>query len=237
MSNLPPDIQQLIQAELKPFERVRWAGQPTVDNLPLNIYTFVFVFGLFWTAFAIFWTLGSSGLISILGGGESGFFHISGSGKIEIVRLIFACFGIPFILIGLWMLSRPFTAKKELKKLASRTAYVVTDRRAIIIDGGFYKYGLIAGMMPRFARSLFKYKDAVEIQSFEPDQLKNIKRVQRADGTGDIVFQELQELVSPGDNSTPRMITRQIGFLNIYNPAEVERLIREIDIEGPPPAR
>lgn len=237
MSNLPPDIQQLIQTELKPFERIRWAGQPTVDNMSLKIYTLIFVFGLFWTAFAVFWVLTASGLISIFGSGKGGFPDVFGSNRIEPMRLIFACFGIPFILIGLWMLSRPFTAKKKLKQLASRTAYVVTDRRAIIIDGGFCKYGLIAGMMPPFSRLLSKFNDSVEIRSFESEQLKNIKRVQRADGTGDIVFQELQELVSCGDNSSPRMMTRQIGFLNINNPADVERLIREIDIEEPPRAR
>lgn len=72
-------------------------------------------------------------------------------------------FMIPFILVGLGMLMAPFWAMKNAKQ----TVYIITDRRALTVHK-------IAGNNV--------------IKSYLPNQLQNLTRVQRSDGSGDIIF-------------------------------------------------
>ena len=76
---------------------------------------------------------------------------------------LFPLFGIPFVLIGFGMLSSPYWTMRK----ARRTAYVLTTARAIIFDGGF----------------------STTIRSFGPDRLTDLRRKQRADGSGDVIFE------------------------------------------------
>ena len=223
--NLPQQLQQQIQSELMPFEHIRWVGQPTITNIPKSISLGMFIFGIPWTAFAVFWTLGAGGFIPPFG-----------HGHIDTPRLIFSLFGIPFILIGVWMLSRPFTAKKSLNKLAMRTAYVITDKRAIIVDGGFCRYGVLQALTGSALNPLTLWsKNTFEIQSFTPDLLKNIKKVIRQDGSGDIVFQEIQQPVYQNNKyNQQNFVTRQIGFICVPDVDNVERMIKEISSSEPP---
>ena len=105
-------------------------------------------------------------------------------------------FLIPFILIGIYMLCMPFIKKIELKK----TVYVVTNQRLII-----YIYG-------------WKTK----VKSFQPSQLKNIERHQKADGSGDLIFANEVRYDSDGDR-----ITNKIGFMGIKDVKQVEDLINK----------
>ena len=223
--NLPQQLQQQIQSELMPFEQIRWVGQPTVINLPASISWGIFIFGIPWTAFAVFWTLGAGGFIPPFG-----------KGNIDAPRLIFSLFGIPFILVGLWMLSRPFTAKNSLNKLAMRTAYVITDKRAIIVDGGFCRYGVVQALTGSALNPFTPwFKNTFEIQSFTPDLLKNIKKVIRQDGSGDIIFQETQQPVYQSNKyNQQNFVTRQIGFISVPDVDNVERMIKEINPSEPP---
>lgn len=90
---------------LKPGEVVRWTGRPGVMTCLLRGGV-PFLFGLFFMCFSVFWTLGAS-----------------------TKSLYFALFGVPFILVGLVFVTAPF----QFAFLATRTYYVVTDQRVIIL--------------------------------------------------------------------------------------------------------
>ncbi len=110
----------------------------------------------------------------------------------------FPLFGIPFLLVGLAMLLSPLWMLRK----ARRTVYVVTDQRAIIFDGG----------------------GITRIRSFGPDQLGDLQRNQRSDGSGDLIFE--QKISYSRNNHRPH--TTDIGFLAIPEVKRVEDLVREL---------
>jgi len=81
------------------------------------------------------------------------------------------------------------------------SAYVLTDRRAILFR--------------------VNWRGAVNVRSFNPDQLTNIQRVQERDGSGDVIF--AQDI--PRDNDGNR-VSRNVGFLAIREVKAVEELVR-----------
>jgi hypothetical protein len=110
MNTYTPDGRDL-RAEIAPYlhpdETLLWVGQPYTSKKfrpnPLMV-----VFMLFWFGFAVFWTVTASA--------AGGFFGL---------------FGIPFLLIGGFML---YTLLIGQKKQLERTVYAVTERRAIILS-------------------------------------------------------------------------------------------------------
>lgn len=100
------DLRAELQPYLHPDETLLWTGQPySTRKFHANPLTVIFM--VFWFGFAVFWTVTAST--------AGGFFGL---------------FGIPFLLIGgymLWMLL--VGQKKQLRA----TVYAVTDRRALIL--------------------------------------------------------------------------------------------------------
>ncbi|MGV8125176.1 MAG: hypothetical protein AB2L14_35970 [Candidatus Xenobiia bacterium LiM19] len=103
------------EKELEQGERLLWLGRPNPIRAGLSTIG-TFIFGIPWTAFALFWTYGAMG------------FNIKNLSKMGPMSL-FPLFGIPFILIGIGMLLSPVLVYLENK----RTLYIITDRRAAII--------------------------------------------------------------------------------------------------------
>lgn len=100
------DPRALISPFLHADEDLLWVGKPyTTRKFRPN--PLVVIFMLFWFGFAVFWTVTAAS--------AGGFF---------------ALFGIPFLLIGGYMLYTLFIGQK--KQLAE-TIYAVTDRRALIL--------------------------------------------------------------------------------------------------------
>jgi hypothetical protein len=121
-ANLTHDQQAQIESELKPGESIVWLGQPKANRFAWQTLPIV-LFGIPWTAFALFWTaMAFVGTRKMKGDDamSTGF------------RWFFPLFGPPFVLIGWGMLSAPFWAKRK----ARRTIYAITDRRAISFEGG-----------------------------------------------------------------------------------------------------
>jgi hypothetical protein len=177
---IPQKLLDIIARELEPGERTEWVGMP-IPRFFTPASTATFIFGIPWTAFAIFWTVSA--------GGESG----EGFG----IFSLFALFGIPFILIGFAMLLTPlWTYRKALK-----TVYAITDRRAVTFDGGI----------------------SMTIRSYPPDQLQNLYRKEKSDGTGDIVISRRAWRDSDGDNRS-----EELGFLRIRDPKMVEGLLKKL---------
>ncbi|MDP4779650.1 MAG: hypothetical protein NWS16_05385 [Akkermansiaceae bacterium] len=180
---LPPDISSLVDIELRGGERVTWTGQPLPSRFARRSIGIV-LFGIPWTAFALFWIAGASGFK--MPDFSQGFG-------------LFPLFGVPFVLIGFGMLSSPIWMRRK----ARRTAYVVTDQRAIVFAGGVF--------------------GSTTIRSFKPEQLNDIRRVQKPDGTGDLIFE--RTWASDGEGGKQ---STDHGFLAIANVREVEAMITRL---------
>ncbi len=122
------DLGALVDAELEPGERVIWSGQPIPSRYARMTLPIV-LFGIPWTAFALFWMAGASG------------FKVPDFSKGFDV---FPLFGIPFVLIGFGLLSSPFWTGRK----ARRTAYVLTDRRAFTLDGHAWRGFTVRSFAP-----------------------------------------------------------------------------------------
>ena len=57
---LPPQLRTLIEAELDGDEKITWVGMPIPSRVALKALPLV-MFGIPWTAFALFWMCGASG--------------------------------------------------------------------------------------------------------------------------------------------------------------------------------
>jgi hypothetical protein len=118
----------------------------------------------------------------------------------------FACFpllGVPFLLIGVAMLLAPLW----MRRAARRAVYAITDRRAIVWQ----------------ARP---FGSELTVRSFAPAELTQITRVERADGTGDLVFLEVfnHSVNSKGHRSSTRT---RLGFLGVDGVRDVEDVLRK----------
>jgi hypothetical protein len=230
-AELSQEVRNQIAAELESGERIRWQGQPVVGASAAKGTWAMFIFAIPWTAFAVFWTLGASGLL--FGGGHAN------SGPLAI-RIIFPLFGLPFIAVGVWMLTMPARAKKKIARMAERTAYVITDRRAIIFDAGFASGGALAGLVASSPLGSVMPEGSLTVKSYRPAQLQQLARVLHKDGTGDIIFEEAT-VIHPVQNHSARTMTmtQSTGFKGIQNVAEVERMLKKLagtGEESEPPA-
>ncbi|MFH0965972.1 MAG: hypothetical protein V2A58_18385 [Planctomycetota bacterium] len=178
---LPGRLGELVSGELAEGEHVLWLAQPDPKRYARKALPAV-LFGIPWTAFAIFWMAGASGFKMPDFSKGFGFFPL---------------FGVPFVLIGLGMLSSPLWAMRKAK----RTVYVLTDRRAILLEGG----------------------RSAKIRSFGPEQLESVERRERGDGSGDILFSGVVTFAA-----NTQQATMPIGFLGVPNVRETERLLHEM---------
>jgi hypothetical protein len=103
---------------LLPHEKVAWSGQPDVELAVKSTWIFV-AFGTFWTGFSVLWTvLAFRGVIT----------HLRSFA--DVLSLLPPLFGLPFIAIGLIMLSSPYLVARFTKKVF----FVVTNMRALIVN-------------------------------------------------------------------------------------------------------
>ena len=116
--NLPsPELDVILRRELLPGERLLWSGRP--DPSRLRAAFAIWFFAVPWTAFALFWE--AMALLPWLGSTHTP------SGIQWSFGIIFPLFGLPFIGIGLKMLSMPFTIRRK----AAQTIFGLTDRRIV----------------------------------------------------------------------------------------------------------
>ena len=113
--------QYTVREKLTPYlasgETIQWVGQPDPTKLVTSADKIMIPFSVIWCGFAIFWEVMSLvGPISSQDAGPS--------------LWIFPLFGIPFVLIGLYMLFGRFIAKKYMRQ---RTYYAVTNQRVMAL--------------------------------------------------------------------------------------------------------
>ena len=138
-------MEQTINGQLDPGEGLLWSGSPGAGRMALSALPAA-VFGIPFTGFAMFWMGMAYSMTSKQGGAVT----------------LFPLFGIPFLLIGLGMLTAPLWAWL----MAGRTLYAVTNKRAIIISGVL----------------------ATAVQSYPHSEINDLTRVERPGGAGDLIF-------------------------------------------------
>lgn len=187
--SLPPPLRDAVSREVDVNERIDWIGQPKpIFFTPSAVAAFLFAIP--WTAFALFWTAAA-------GWGTMSSHHGSGP------WILFPLFGVPFILIGLAMLMSPLWAHRK----ARNTVYVITDRRAISIEG---------------SRSR-------TIRSYMPSHLQDLHRTERSNGYGDVIISRRTWSDSDGDRRS-----EEIGFLRINDAQDVERKLKALAKKADP---
>jgi hypothetical protein len=205
-------LQTLVAEELDRGEKIVWLAQPVPrSGLPCAAWFPVF-FAIPWTLFALFWMAGAAGLLDGAFSGQGG--------QPNWGRAAFALFGLPFVLIGLVMFCIPFWMKRRLRQAAARTVYVITDRRAILFDGG---YAGDRGLGAMAAGWLARWLKGTQIRSFGPDQLKELQRIQREDGSGDIILQ-----TSTTRDAQGNLYPVRVGFLSIPDVKSVEDMLKRL---------
>jgi hypothetical protein len=190
LADLPPEVAACVESELRDGEGLVWVGQPRPD-LYAKASGCLVVFGIFFTGFAALCLLVTFGIGFLLVGAGGGGLEIAG-----IPFLVFGLFGVPFLLVGVALLTAPIWNRRW----ARRVCYLLTDQRAIT-----WEPTLLGG---------------VTVRSFSRDWLGSITRHENADGSGSLVFHEYT--VSDCDGST----THRRGFMHIDNVRFVEALIR-----------
>lgn len=122
-SPVSQEAERMLSAELNRDEKLLWAGQPLPGRsgwggLPLLL------FGIPWTAFAVFW---------VYMAGSMTWSHPGGMTSPSPIPSLFPLFGVPFVLFGIGMLTAPFWMRK--KEIG--TVYALTDTRALILTPGW----------------------------------------------------------------------------------------------------
>jgi hypothetical protein len=179
------ELDERLQKELGDDERLVWWGRPSPKRYARTAWGLA-VFGIPWTAFVILWiSLACAPLIQ----GQQGAFAIC-----------FPLWGIPFLLVGIWMLTAPLRSRKSAKQVC----YGLTNQRLIIVQPG--QFGI------------------VEVQSILPANFESVTRKEYTDGSGDLLFGA--HLANRNQDDYSRAGRHQNAFIGIQDVREVEALIR-----------
>ena len=161
------DASQVIAQELEAGETPLWSGQPRKGIVLRSSDVFLIPFSILWGGFAIFWE--TSVLSQARKGGNA-------------ISLFMVLWGIPFVLIGLYMMFLRFIVDARRRE---HTCYGLTDRRAIIVTGlpgGDLTRSL--GTLTALAAGLGRRK----VKSFDLRTMTDVSMNERSDGSGTITF-------------------------------------------------
>lgn len=165
---LPPALEQSLRRELVTGERLLWSAQPIGKRLKSGFG--IWLFAIPWTAFALFWES-----LALLPWAASTHTPDAFAYSFGIVMPLF---GLPFILIGFWMLWKPV---REMR-LAGSTVFGLTDRRLIRVEEGRKR----------------------SVSTVLLDQIGPMDRQEAKDGVGNLRIQTHSSVDSEGDRRTER---------------------------------
>jgi hypothetical protein len=180
-----------LQSCLDSREKLLWSGQPKQGVRLQTADIFMIPFSLMWGGFAIFWEAGVLGLI-----------HLD-TGKAHPAPLFMALWGIPFVLIGLYIMVGRFFFDAVMR---GKTYFGVTDRRVITLKSFFNR----------------------TVTSFDYGTMAGLNLVERSDGSGDILFGTPGPFSGFSNASWPgggRNVTP--GFYLLSDARTIYNLIRE----------
>ena len=181
---IPSYLQDLVKRELERGEHIQWSGQPKPSFLNAESLG-SFLFGIPWTAFAVFWV-------------AMAYVGVSETDDVGVFNL-FPLFGVPFILIGLGMLSSPLRIYLKLRK----TVYALTNQRLILIE-------------PSWRANVIRNYSFAELQAI------TIYREERADGSGHLIIDAKPEVLST------KMKTKKIVLTGISQVKAVEQQLKQL---------
>lgn len=211
LEELPENLRARISPELEPGEKIFWMDQPR----PATGFSWWLMapslFAIPWTGFTLFWIAGAVGIF------DKGWAAFQ---QFDIQRILFGAFGIPFLLVGVGMFLSPLWAGNRRRKAARDTVYLITDRRALILNAGYLGDSLLGSLAGGAVLGLGKSRYLVT--SYPPDKLGNIQRIQREDGAGDLAF---GETILTSESNSERTTTRD-GFFSVPDAREVEKMLR-----------
>jgi len=164
-----------------------WTGRPDSKRLFALADVFLVPFTLMWGGFAIFWEAAVIGI-----GARSG----------RAAPSFFVLWGIPFVLIGQYLVWGRFIYKRWDRQ---RTVYAVTNQRVLTLRGH-------------------------TLQSMFLNQLPTINQTARRDGSGTLDFGNLPFGYTFWANTGMDWLSRRSGLLVFYdvqNVANVYRLIAD----------
>jgi hypothetical protein len=185
-----------IEAFLDPGERLLWSGQPRQGLLLQASDIFVIPFSLMWGGFAIFWET-----IAIWG-------VTSDDHPNHQAVWFMPLWGIPFVVIGLYMIFGRFFFDAATRK---KTYYGLTNQRLIIL------------------KTLFNRN----VASFDVATMTNLNLVERGDRSGDILIGSPASTdigTSFGQFGNRR--TRVPGFYLLPDARTVYNQIRDVQKQG-----
>jgi hypothetical protein len=110
-------IESRFEPDLLRDERILWTGQPDAGRIFAQSDIVMIPFSLVWGGFAIFWEASALGF-GLLAGGQA-----------PPAISFFGLWGIPFVLIGLYMMVGRFFYKVWARR---RTYYAVTNQRVLL---------------------------------------------------------------------------------------------------------
>jgi len=148
---LTPELDTAVRNELRPGEELWYAGLPSPKHSARKMWP-VAIFGLFLGGFATFWIAGAAASIWIG----------SNSAQTPGALMLFPLFGLPFLAIGIGLVSSPYWISRR----ARRTACCVTSHRAMQLRCG----------------------SSIRVQSWSPRDLGEISKSLHSDGTGNLTF-------------------------------------------------
>ncbi len=180
-------LAMILERELEPKERVVWLGQPDVVRYLMR-HIGIFLFGVPFFAFAVIWIVSATSMAR----------RVPGRSPFPWLPLLW---GGMFVSFGSFMLLSPLWAWW----VARHTLYVVTDRRAILIEAPWRR----------------------RIQTFAGERLLNLIRVEDRYGRGDIILERL-----PIRGSRGRTTIQETGFIGLDDVKHVELLMRATTDRG-----
>ena len=179
------NAETMIQTELDADEKLFWADMPK-QGIRLQAFdAFMIPFSLVWGGFSLFW--------------ETMAFSIP-SDKAGPASIIFPLFGIPFVLIGLYIMVGRFfyDAKKR-----SKTFYGLTNKRVIIVSSLFGK----------------------TLKSLNLNNIEEISIVEQANGLGTITLGKDQTVRSDFLRKANTVSAPELEMID--NAKQVYNLIRQ----------
>ena len=144
---------EIIRICLETEEKLLWSGRPAQGVRLRSSDILLIPLGLLWGGFAIFWDVMALGVF------------FGGAAEVESlpdIAIIFPLFGVPFILMGLFIFGRFLVDARQ----RARTFYGVTDKRIIIMSGLFSR----------------------KVKSLNLRTLTDLSMSEKSDGSGTVTF-------------------------------------------------
>jgi len=206
MDELNPEIGAQVAVEIRPDERLIWAGQPTMKNARRSAWP-ICLSGIPVLAFALFWVTMAGSMIWF---GPAG----NAAGIPGKVLNLFPLFGLPVVIFGLAMVSAPYWAMRRAKK----SWYALTNQRTIVSLANWFNSGDVTSYPSQALTKMSRrnYSDGSGDLIFEelPMGLKQLMMSGMIGG-----FRHFQQ-------------TDRRGFLGIADVRHVEELVRQTLVHG-----